>query len=425
RLKYLKSLYTELANITDYINKIALSHPDIKFTLSNNGNILLDTDGSGNLLKTIKSVYGLEVTKKMIEVEASDSDYDVSGYISKPEVNRSNRYHMVTIVNGRVVKNTELNKYINDAYHTYKPDNRYPIVILRIEVDPSLIDVNIHPTKMDIKFGKMEELCLLISEMIKKVLMGKNLIPEIEIAEVLPNHTYQELSFNFHQVSESKTEYEHPIQNDELIINEDLVTEEVVIKERLPELYPVGLVHGTYIICQNDVGMYIIDQHAAKERINYEIYKNKLGHPDNHSIALLFPITLELSNNEFIILKENLDILRKMNFEVEEFGINSIIIKAHPTWLPKDQEEAIHKIIEVIISYEKDFTIEKFNERIAIMLSCKMSIKANQNITLAEMENLIDDLRKCENPFNCPHGRPTIVTFTNYELEKMFKRSGF
>ncbi len=429
RLKYLKSLYTELANITDYINKITLSHPDIKFTLINNGNVLLDTDGSGNLLKTIKSVYGLDVTKKMIEVSASDSDYEVSGYISMPEINRSNRNNMVTIVNGRVVRNTELNRYINDAYHTYKPDNRYPIVVLNIEVDPSLIDVNIHPTKMDIKFGKMEELCSLISDMIKKSLNTRTLIPKMEVKEVVPNDNYQELKLDFSQIFESSTPYESAVEEEVILINEDLIeSKEVVeeVKNRLPELYPVGLVHGTYIICQNDLGMYIIDQHAAKERVNYEIYKDKLGHPDNNSIALLLPITIELSNNEFIILRENIDILRKMNFEVEEFGINSIIIKAHPTWLPAHQEdEAIRKIIEVIISYEKDFNIEKFNEKIAIMLSCKMSIKANQNITIEEMENLISDLRKCSNPFNCPHGRPTIITFTNYELEKMFKRSGF
>ena len=197
-------------------------------------------------------------------------------------------------------------------------------------------------------------------------------------------------------------------------------------KERLPEIYPVGLVHGTYIICQNELGMYLIDQHAAKERINYEFYKRKLGNPTCDSIQMLFPITIELSNNEFIVLKENFDILKNMNFDIDEFGINSIIIKAHPTWLPKGYEEdAIRRIIEVVINKEKDFSIEKFNEKIATMLSCKLAIKANENITLLEMEALINDLRKCDNPFNCPHGRPTIIFYSKYDLEKLFKRSGF
>ena len=196
--------------------------------------------------------------------------------------------------------------------------------------------------------------------------------------------------------------------------------------DRLPELYPIGLVHGTYIICQNEQGMYMIDQHAAKERINYEYYKEKLGHPNNDSISLLIPITIELSNREFIILKQNFDLLKNMQFDIQEFGQSSIIVKAHPTWLPMGYEEdAIRKIIDVIVEYEREFNIEKFNEKIATMMSCKLAIKANMNITTEEMESLINDLRKCHNPFNCPHGRPTLIYYSNYDLEKLFKRSGF
>jgi len=438
RLKHMKSLYAELANITEYMNKISLSHPNIRFSLSNNDNLILKTDGSGDLLKTIKAIYGLEVAKKMMEVEASDEDYEINGYISKPEVHRSSRNNIVTIVNGRVVRNSEINRVINDAYHSYKPDNRYPIVVLNIKVDPTLIDVNIHPTKMDIKFGKMEELCTLIDKMIKNVLAKKTLIPHIEVKTEInkpifeefikeEKPKYEEITLNLDRVEEPETPY--------ILINEDLITkkEEIIEdkveeekKDRLPELYPIGLVHGTYIICQNEKGMYIIDQHAAKERVNYEFYKRKLGNPSNDSIQMLFPLTIELSNNEFIILKENFEILKNMNFDIDEFGINSIIIKSHPVWLPKNYEEdAIRKIIEVVINKEKDFSIEKFNEKIATMLSCKLAIKANENITLLEMESLINDLRKCDNPFNCPHGRPTIIYYSKYDLEKLFKRSGF
>lgn len=433
RLKHMKSLYTELASITDYVNKIALSYPNIKFTLINNNNVLLNTDGSGNLLKVIHAIYGLNITKKMIEVHGENNDYEISGYISLPEIHRSNRNGMITLVNGRVVRNIELNHVINDSYHSYKPDNRYPIVVLNIETDPTLIDVNIHPTKMDVKFSKMPELLELVENMIKDKLTTKTLIPHIEVPEEKKSRPeYIEQTLQLERVEEKPEIYttkeeilledENPNKSFEEIIEE----KEEEPKDRLPELYPVGLVHGTYIICQNENGMYMIDQHAAKERVNYEYYKRKLGNPNHDSTSLLLPITIELSNNDFIILKENFQLLENMKFKIEEFGVSSVIIKEHPTWLPKGYEkEAIEKILEIIVQLEKNFSIEKFNESIATMMSCKLAIKANMNITLEEMETLISDLRKCQNPFHCPHGRPTMVYYTKYDLEKMFKRSGF
>ena len=419
RLKHIKSLYSELANITEYMNKIAFSHPNIKFTLTNNDNKILETDGRGDLLKTIKDIYGLEVAKKMYKVKSNLDDYEIEGYISYPSVNRSNKNHMITIVNGRVVKNYDLNRTINDSYHSYKPDNRYPIVVLKINVDPSLIDVNIHPTKMDIKFSKMNELLDEISTMIKNTIGTKNLIPKVTAPVVEKKH-YEQFVLDFNKKEE--------VYEKELFVNEDLTIKEEVEDEKkeLEAMYPVGLVHGTYIICQNELGMYLIDQHAAKERINYEIYKEKLGNPKKDSLPLLFPITIEYPSNEFIILKENFEFIRSLNIDINEFGINSIIIKSHPTWLPKGhEEEAIKKILDLIINIEKNFTIEKFNEKLATTLACKMSIKANTNITIEEMERLISDLRKCDNPYNCPHGRPTIIFYSTYELEKLFKRSGF
>ena len=419
RLKHIKSLYSELANITEYMNKIAFSHPNIKFTLINNDNKILETDGRGDLLKTIKDIYGLEVAKKMYKVTSNLDDYEIEGYISYPSVNRSNKNHMITIVNGRVVKNYDLNRIINDSYHSYKPDNRYPIVVININVDPSLIDVNIHPTKMDIKFSKMNELLDEISTMIKNTIGTKNLIPKVT-SQVVEKKHYEQIVLDFNKPKE--------VYEQELFVNEDLTIKEEIKEDNkeLEAMYPVGLVHGTYIICQNELGMYLIDQHAAKERINYEIYKEKLGNPKKDSLPLLFPITIEYPSNEFILLKENFEFIRSLNIDINEFGINSIIIKSHPTWLPKGhEEEAIKKILDLIINIEKNFTIEKFNEKLATTLACKMSIKANTNITIEEMERLISDLRKCDNPYNCPHGRPTIIFYSTYELEKLFKRSGF
>lgn len=434
RLKHMKSLYTELASITDYVNKIALSHPEIKFVLTNNDAILLNTDGSNNLLKVIKNIYGIETVKKMVEIEASDDDYEISGYISLPEVHRSSRNTMITLVNGRVVRNQELNKIINDSYHSYKPDNRYPIVVINIDVDPTLIDVNVHPTKMDVKFSKQQELLDLISNTIRNKIKEKILIPHLEVEDIKQiyntdfieekeNKTsnYKEQTLNF-DVSEKEIEY---TENKEIErqIEQNKIEE---TKEEFPTLKYVGVIHSTYIICQDDKGMYLIDQHAAKERVNYEIFKEKLGKPNIEIESLLFPIPIELSSNEYIILRENFNILEDMGFDVEEFGINSIIVKSHPTWIPKEYaEESIKRIIELIISFENKFNIEKFNESAATMMACKLAIKANQYVSEEEINELLIDLKKCKNPFNCPHGRPTIVFYSNYELEKMFKRSGF
>ncbi len=426
RLKHLKSLYTELANITDYMNRLALSHPEIRFSLSNDGKEILKTDGSGNLLKVIHYIYGASLAKKMIEIKATNQDYEIEGYISLPEVHRANRSGMITIVNGRVVKNAELNRYIKEGYHSYQPDNRYPLVVLTIKVDTSIVDVNIHPTKMDIKFGKQEELNELVYQTIVEALKKKTLIPHVDLEPEKKSVSYEVPQISFDTVKEEEeplfvnTEFISPVpEEEEIEIHED-------VKEKLPMMYPIGLVHGTYIICQNETGMYLIDQHAAKERINYEKVKQKLASPKRETVSLLFPITIEYPPNEFLILKENLDLLRQMGFEIEEFGLNSFIVKAHPVWIPTDyEEENIRKILETVCEKEKDFDLERFYDHVSATAACKMSIKANTNITLEEMEHLIDDLRQCENPFHCPHGRPTVVYYSKQDLEKMFKRSGF
>lgn len=440
RLKHLKSYYTELASITDYVNKISLTHPEIRIVLISDGNIILNTDGSNNLLKNIKCVYGIDIAKRMIEISNENDDYKISGYISLPEVHRSNKNGMITLVNKRVVRNIELNRTINDAYHSYKPDNRYPIIVINIEVDPTLVDVNIHPTKMDVKFSKMESLNELLFHTIKEKLKNINLIPNIEAKEKKEYPKYEKFTLNFN-VEEKEEKYENSfLEEDNLSINEDLVKndivsleekeEQIINKETMPIMYPVGEVHGTYIIAQNDMGMYIIDQHAAKERINYEIVLDRLSKPNNDTIDMLIPLTLEFSTDEYIILKENLDLLNSMNFKIEPFGINSIIVKAHPTWIggqyePSELNEMIKSIIDMVISKEKNFDIGKFRDHVAATTACKMSIKANDEITKEEMNELIRDLRKCNNPFNCPHGRPTIIYYSKEELEKLFKRSGF
>ena len=437
RLKHLSSIYAELANVTEYVNKMALSYPKIKFILTNDEKELLNTDGSGNLLKVIKAIYGLDVAKKMLEMKVCNDDYEVSGYISLPEVNRSSRNHMTVLVNGRVIKNQILNRVINDSYSSYKEDTRYPIVVLNIKADPSLVDVNVHPSKQDIKFSNFEELKELISNGIKDVIKTKLLIPKIEVKEEKPQITYENLSLNLERnvISESTNndekeritklvnfDYEPNNELDAIEEKEEYIEE--LPSEKLPELYPVGLVHGTYIVCENEKGIYLIDQHAAQERINYEKFSYLLSHPNNDVIDSIVPIVIELPMQDYIIIKNNIDILEKLNIKTEEFGQNSLRILSHPTWFTKGREEVtIRNILEMIKEEEKHFDLAKFLDHLAATMACKASVKGNTRITKEDMESIITQLRKCKNPFNCPHGRPTIINFTIYELEKMFKRS--
>ena len=432
RLKYLKNLYVELANIVEYVNKMALSYPNIKFTLINNDKVLLSTDGSGDLLKVIYQIYGVDITKKMVSIDGENDDYYVSGFISYPEVTKSNRNSITTLVNGRVIKNNELNKIIVDSYHTYIPKDKFPVIVLNIDVDPILIDINIHPTKMDIKFSKMEALKDLVESLITKKLKELVLIPNISVRDVsnvsevrnqikktddtknIETKYVEEISFDF-SVSEDVVNYGESNNN-------DMSGETIEVVYRIKEMIPKGIVYSTYIIAENEDGMFIIDQHAAAERINYEKVLNALK--ENIVIVdLLVPIKVELPSHEYLIVRNNFSILEEYGFVCEEFGINTILIRSHPNWIFDDvAEECVRKVIDIIATKET-FDFDQFVWRMASTMACRMSIKANDYISYDDQVYLLNELRKCENPFTCPHGRPTIITYTKYDLEKLFKRS--
>ena len=428
RLKYLKNLYVELANITEYVEKMALSYPNIKFTLINNDKILFKTDGSNDLLKVIYEIYGVDITKKMTWIEGENDDYKISGYISYPEITKSNRNGITTFVNGRIIKNNELNKCIVDCYHTYIHKDRYPIIILNIEVDPILIDVNIHPTKMDIKFSKMDTLKDIMIKTITKKLEELVLIPEVNVRDTIStlevknqlkeekerkpieteNKQYEEMTLDFEvqeaPVKEEKEEAEEPQR-----------------KTRIKKMIPRGVVLLTYIVAENEDGMYLIDQHAAAERINYEkVLKQMKENPI--PVDLLVPMKIELRKDEFLLLQERFDVLTKEGFSLEEFGKNTIIIRTYPNWIPEEKaEEIIRKIIDIVIE-KGNFDFDQFVWRMAATTACRMSVMANTYISKEDQEWILENIRYCENPFTCPHGRPTIITYTRYELERLFKR---
>ena len=428
RLKYLSSLYSELSNVTFTVTRAALSHTNIRFTLINDSKEVLKTNGSGDLLKTINDIYGVKTAKKMLNVKGENEDYEVYGYISLPEITKSNRNHIITIVNGRVVRNSELNKVINDSYFKYKFENRYPVVVLQINVDPTLTDVNIHPSKMDIKFSNFEDLKELVKNIISNALDNHFLAPTVDNSTIKVDNIVSKIDttekenevkeyvFNFDESDKIIKEEENTYNYQTTDIEEE--------KREFPSLQPVGQVCGTYIVCTSEKGMYLIDQHAAAERINYEKYKKQMANPTHDTISMLFPINLEYPKEEFLIIKNNLDFIRNLGIEIEEFGNSSFIIKSHPTWFKEGLEELfIKSILEKIITMQNNFNLERFNDSISAMMACKASIKANEPISIDESKILIENLKKCDNPFNCAHGRPSIIHYPKYELDKLFKRA--
>lgn len=427
RLKYLKSDQSELASCVSFVERLALSHPEIAFNLNHGGSPVVKTSGSNDLLKTIHEIYGLQVSSRMLEVRATSDDFDLYGYVCKPEILKSNRNHMIVIVNDRIVRNMDINRAINDAYYTYKPDIKYPIVVLKITTDPTLVDVNIHPTKQDIKLSKMDVLYDLIVTTIKKALYQALLVPDAIERIPVSNPVKTEVVENI--VKEREEEYNKDMTQttfDFVRGEEDTQEEEVVVNPEMKKLklYPVGVAHGTYIIAEDETGIYLIDQHAAQERVNYERNMRALKAKEVHTTELLFPITIELSGSEYLTVKKEVPHLQELGFDIEEFGMNTFVIKAHPTWLREGyEEESIRRIIDLIVGGISHIDPVKFNESIAITLACKMSIKANMHISHEAQEELLNELCACDNPYNCPHGRPTIIKFSIYDLERMFKRS--
>jgi DNA mismatch repair protein mutL len=430
RLKYLKSLSTELSLIIDYMNKMALSYPNIKFILENNDKELLNTTGDGNLLKVIYAVYGIDVAKKMIEINGENDDYVISGYVSYPEAAKTSRNVMTTLVNGRVIKNQALNRAILDTYHTYIPKDKYPVIVINVAVDPILVDINIHPQKMDIKFSKLDELLSLVTSLIEKKLKEILLIPHANVRnietiyEVEDSLPLEKPKSIFDEDNDIKIEKEVEEVSFDFQDDSKVITNNEVVKEeyRIKKMHPLGIIHKTFIVAENEEGMYLIDQHAIAERINYEKFMKELSKENKDTTDLLVPIKLEYPKDEFLKIKEYLDVLKSIGVYLEEFGDHTFLVRRHPTFIYKGREkDSIEKIISILLE-KGTFSKEKFIEKTATTLACRLSIKANDYISLEEADYLLETIRTCENPFTCPHGRPTIIAYSNYELEKMFKR---
>ncbi|MGH1884280.1 DNA mismatch repair endonuclease MutL [Enterococcus avium] len=505
RLKYVKSLQTELSNIGDIVNRMALSHPNIAFRLVHDGHKMLSTSGTGDLKQTLAGIYGVATAKKMLKVDAKDLDFTLNGYVSLPEVTRASRNYLSVIINGRYIKNFALNKAIINGYQSKLMVGRYPIAVLEITMDPLLVDVNVHPTKQEVRLSKEKELMELISRGIAESLRQINLIPDVGEnpsfkRKVEKIHTEQldlpleeqpkkksDLNYDpktgiFYVEPKPSEPVETPVplkeeivektmtvpleteqekvaiveETPEPLIEEEVPTEEQVYeeapnadhpefdlstqsgekvieqaitkleneqpKERFPMLEYFGQMHGTYLFAQSKDGLYIIDQHAAQERIKYEYFREKIGDVSDDLQELLVPFVLDYPNNDAIKLKEKTELLQEVGIYLEEFGPNSFIVRAHPTWYPAGQEESIIREMIDMLLVTGSVSVKKFREATAIMMSCKRSIKANHHLNEAQARVLLTDLAQCENPFNCPHGRPVLIHFSNSDMEHMFKR---
>lgn len=430
RLKFLKSYYTELNGVVSLIEKLSLSHPNISFKLSSDNKELIKTSGSNDLLKTIYEIYGYNVSKNMVYIEGHNDDYDINGYVSNINITKSTKKDMITLVNGRIVNNSYVNRIIKDAYHTYLAVDKYPIVVINILVDPTIVDVNIHPTKQDIKFGKMETLEELLFSLIRDKLMNINNIFKAYDETKYEVSNSEEYVLNDNLVV--KEEYDKPVIEESKMcfnMNEESSGYETVIdtlevkNEKPSLLHPIGLAMGTYLFATDEECVYMIDIHAANERINYEKLLNALKESVVHKTSMLFPITIEFTKNEFMTIMEKKEFITNLGISFDEFGVNTIRVYEHPTYFREGyEEESLRRVFDLIVSIDKDFDRVKFNEQLAINLSCKMSVKANTFIGSLEQETLLKRLFECEFPYTCPHGRPTIIKYTKYELEKLFKR---
>ncbi len=476
RLKYMKTVHTELGNITDVVNRLALAHPEVSIRLSHNEKKLLHTSGNGDVRQVLAAIYGINIAKKMIPLEATTLDYKVSGYIVLPDVTRASRNYISTMINGRFIKNYGLVKAMLDGYHTLLPIGRFPIALLSIEMDPILVDVNVHPTKMEVRLSKEQELYEVVVSAIKEVFKERTLIPSGFTPQPKQQPKSEQTSLDLdHVVKEELVEPKpEPVLMKDLLLRDEgtrpasmipsfEMTHKPVVRQevredsfnmpkptedvsfesieetmgfeleeskewieekttRVPPMYPIGQMHGTYIFAQNDNGLYIIDQHAAQERIKYEYFKEKVGRVENELQEMLVPITLEFSTDQCIRIHEYKHELESVGVFLEEFGHNSFIVRSHPQWFPKGiEQEILEEMIEQLLSMKK-VDIKKLREEAAILMSCKASIKANRHLRNDEIQALLDELRQTTDPFTCPHGRPIIIHYSTYEMEKMFKR---
>ncbi len=419
RFKYLKSLQHELANIVSLVNGFALANPNVSFRLTNDSKLLFVSPGNDSVTNLMAQIYGTQVAKSLIYFEAKNRDYQIYGYTSNPVINRSSRNYITIVVNNRVVTNKYITSAISEVYDQLIPKGRFPIAILYIDVDPLLIDVNVHPRKLEIKFSEREKLLKLIKECISEKLEITNIYqkPKDDFTQTKIAF-YEEEHTNYSETKEESVESSHQqkpkITETE---NKDSIVKETII----PDMEYIGQYTGTYLIWQNETGLFLLDQHAAAERIRYEKYLGNMSLRNNETNLLLTPLRLEFSNDILIKISDYLD-------QIDQLGVklcienNEVLVTEIPNWFPKNYEEIYLEAIIMELIDGKSVNKETMIDDLAKLLACKHSLKANHYITKNEANQLLRDLRNCKRPYTCPHGRPIIVNLSLKQIEYWFNR---
>jgi DNA mismatch repair protein MutL len=470
RKKFLKSISREGALISDIINRIALSHPDRSIKFYNNGKKVLHTYGTGNLIDVIRTIYGKNISENLIYFESKEDAISLYGYIGKEEISRGSRNNQSIFVNGRYIKNKTIVAAVENAFKSFATVNKFPFFVLFLELYPEFVDVNIHPTKAEIKFkedrGIFKKVFDSVHKAFKNEVFEDFYIPEEEKIEENKENKVEEIEFNINDIvnypKESKSEkiiskdldnisYEEVKKEEEIYnslrnlnnilkptisnnIDSSVVYEKKdelnyistnSVKEKIakfPNLRVIGQFNKMYILAEYDDILYIIDQHAAHEKILFEKYLKNIEEGDTVVQQLLVPILIDLTTDDFCFYEENLDVFSRAGFIIESFGGNTIAIKEVPYFLGKlDARNLFMNILDNIKSLGSGKTTEVKYNRIAT-LACKAAVKANNYLNESEMEKLVYDLRYIDDPFHCPHGRPVIIKFTNYDLDKKFRR---
>ncbi|WP_066635586.1 DNA mismatch repair endonuclease MutL [Desulfolucanica intricata] len=456
RLKHMKTAFYEAGRITDLINRLAMAKPEVSFRLCHNKKVVFHTPGSGKLLDAVSAVYGINNVRDMISIVGESSLITLSGYISKPTLNRANRKQQTIFINNRLVKSNLFLRAIEEAYRTLLPGGRYPLVVLSLHINPEMVDVNVHPSKLEVRVEQEEEIARFIKEAILKELQSNTLVPRLELSPPIhklkfnePKPYQESLSLEFGSVIYNRNEEDSKTKPPKLP-NEETRHKEVeaikIVSENknysvpnkpevlheitpsynkqnitFPVLWPVAQLMPTYILATNETGLYIIDQHAAHERVLFEKYERKLTEGRTSSQMLLVPVTLDLDFREAESLNRHIIVLKELGFIVEEFGGDSFILRGVPENVSPGQEKDL--FLEVLTFVEEPKSgRELIIQRLAAAMACKAAIKSGEKLTLTAMQALIKQLGETENPYTCPHGRPTLIHLSYNELAGKFKR---
>lgn len=451
RLSQLASGANEVSYVTDYLTKIAFAYPDISFNFVANGRTIFQTYGNDDELEVISSVYGYDVARNMLAFAKENNFFSIEGYTSNISVTRSSKQHITILVNGRLIRNYNITNAIIKGYATRLMVGKYPITVIHINCDAGLVDVNVHPAKAEVRFSMEEDLDNLIASAISEILDNTRLIVEEkeddedpfyedemdeEEIEDLFNADYDEMvsrvaeanSFEYSDDSDPQEENEEvsedniPYQEKLDLFSDGISLDSASNDNKLPLMHLVGQLFETYILAQGEDSFYLIDQHAAAERINYEKIYDQIASAKVSSYDLLVPITFNFTPSEAIIINTKLDDLKELGIALESFGGTTYLVRSVGTWIPKNfVYEYLEEIFNAFLRGTKTKK-EEFLDSLAKSIACKSAIKGNEYHTMEEARILLNLLNKCKNPYTCPHGRPVIVKFTKYEIEKWFKR---